>query len=40
MCFAPTHSVIAKFIVVNTLPYTSAGKVDYRALERMAAEDK
>ena len=36
----PAHSVPAKFIVVNTLPYTSAGKVDYRALERMAAEDK
>ena len=28
------------FFFVETLPLTSNGKVDYRALERMAAEDK
>lgn len=33
----PEHSVPARFVSVKALPYTSAGKVDYRALESMAA---
>lgn len=32
----PEHSVPARFIPIKALPYTSAGKVDYRALECMA----
>ena len=35
----PEHSVPARFVSVKALPYTSAGKVDFRALERMAAEE-
>lgn len=34
----PEHSIPQKYIIVNELPYTPAGKVDFRALERMAAE--
>lgn len=35
----PEHSVPARFTPVKALPYTSAGKVDYRALERMAVDE-
>ena len=34
----PEHSVPARFVPVKALLYTPAGKVDYRALERMAAD--
>ena len=34
----PEHSIPARYIILDTLPYTSAGKVDFRVLERMAVE--
>ena len=36
----PAHSMPEKFIPIASLPYTSAGKVDYRALENMCATDR
>lgn len=35
----PEYSVPARYIILDALPYTLAGKVDYRTLERMAAEN-
>ena len=35
----PEHSVPARYIILDALPYTPAGKVDFRALERMIGEE-
>lgn len=36
----PEQSIPARYIILDTLPYTSAGKVDFRALEHMAEEGR
>lgn len=35
-----SHNIPKKLIFVDKLPVTPAGKVDYRALERMAADKR
>lgn len=34
----PEYSIPRRYVIVDKLPYTSAGKVDYRALEKQAEE--
>lgn len=35
-----SHNIPKKLIFVDKLPVTHTGKVDYRALERMAADER
>lgn len=36
----PERDVALDYIVIDKMPMTNAGKVDYRALEQQAAETK